>query len=245
LAQAIRGNASSYSHSQWQTPTSNGKTKPSDGTGQSLIDQARTFPNWPTPRAEDSECCGNHPNAMDSLTGAVKMWGTPRVTTNGGIPCPEHTGKGSRLEDQVALWPMPMAGTKTRTAQGGIQLHQAVDNWPTPRASANENRTTRRAPSHGQDHGKCLAAEAAEFHPRDFISHYLPQGQVMDNGFVVSSTRRRLNPRFVEWLMGWPLGYTHFDCPLPEMEWSHWLRHMRLCLCGLLSKTEGVSHETG
>lgn len=29
-------------------------------------------------------------------------WGTPRVTNNGGIPSPEVTGRGSRLEDQAA-----------------------------------------------------------------------------------------------------------------------------------------------
>jgi hypothetical protein len=32
--------------------------------------------------------------------------------------------------------------------------------WPTPRASANENRTTGNAPSHGKSHGKTLAGEA-------------------------------------------------------------------------------------
>ena len=37
-------------------------------------------------------------------------WGTPRVTTNGGSPSPQCTGRGSRLEDQVAMaWPTPAA----------------------------------------------------------------------------------------------------------------------------------------
>ena len=34
---------------------------------------------WPSPRGEDSESCGNHPDATDSLTGATKFWGTPRA----------------------------------------------------------------------------------------------------------------------------------------------------------------------
>lgn len=40
-------------------------------------------------------------------------WGTPRVTTNDGTPCPDATVKGSRLEDQagtLAGWITPMAG---------------------------------------------------------------------------------------------------------------------------------------
>jgi hypothetical protein len=32
---------------------------------------------WPTARAEDSECCGNHPDAQDSLGGATRSWSTP------------------------------------------------------------------------------------------------------------------------------------------------------------------------
>src|SRR5271166_6485360 len=29
---------------------------------------------WPTARSEDSESCGNHPGATDSLTGATRNW---------------------------------------------------------------------------------------------------------------------------------------------------------------------------
>src|SRR5262249_54000234 len=29
---------------------------------------------WPSPRAEDSESCGNHPDAKDSLTGVSRQW---------------------------------------------------------------------------------------------------------------------------------------------------------------------------
>src|SRR5262249_9805201 len=36
------------------------------------------LPIWPTPREEDSQCCGNHPGAVDSLNRAAKMWPTPR-----------------------------------------------------------------------------------------------------------------------------------------------------------------------
>ena len=40
-----------------------------------------------------------------------------------------------------------------------------------------------------------------------------------------SGLPRRLNPAFVEWLMGWPLGWTDF-APVAT-EWSRWLRRMR------------------
>ena len=44
--------------------------------------------------------------------------------------------------------------------------------------------------------------------------------------------RPRLNPAFVEWLMGVPHGWTDF-APLGT-EWSRWSRRMRSCLSGLV-----------
>lgn len=53
------------------------------------------------------------------------------------------------------------------------------------------------------------------------------QTQVLSEGM-------QLNPRFVEWLMGMPIGWTAF-APL-GMEWSHWLSHMRSELLRLDSR---------
>lgn len=59
---------------------------------------------WGTPSArdhKDSISMGTAPE--NGLLGRqVWGWATPRVTTNNGIPCPEKTGNGSRLEDQAA-----------------------------------------------------------------------------------------------------------------------------------------------
>ena len=46
-----------------------------------------------------------------------------------------------------------------------------------------------------------------------------------------SKSTRRLNPRFVTWLMGWPLTDSGFSA----MEWSHYRPRMRSYLYGLLS----------
>jgi hypothetical protein len=52
-----------------------------DRRSPEAMERERDRPNagasWPTPRAEDSECCGNHPNAQDSLTGVTREWPTP------------------------------------------------------------------------------------------------------------------------------------------------------------------------
>lgn len=40
---------------------------------------AKQATGWPTPRSEDAEACGNHPNAQDSLGGVSRQWTTPQA----------------------------------------------------------------------------------------------------------------------------------------------------------------------
>lgn len=67
------------------------------------------------------------------------------------------------------LLPTPSTSEATGTghaAQGGMNLRHAVSLLPTPRASANENRQTRRTPSQEAGrHGKSLAAEVCSLLP--------------------------------------------------------------------------------
>ena len=71
--------------------------------------------------------------AASSQTGFIL--GTARVATNGGIPCPESTGKGCRIEDQAATWATPTAHERTHTPRQvhhGEQLANQVDLWASP-----------------------------------------------------------------------------------------------------------------
>ena len=120
----------------WGTPTSRDWK---DGTAESCarvpvnkLLGREIHINWPTPNTMDVLPCRNpteyaeknrtrggrkNRKALSNLREAVhspvyvsKNWGTPRVTTNGGTPSPQCTGKGSRLEDQVAMplsWATP------------------------------------------------------------------------------------------------------------------------------------------
>ena len=262
---------------------------------------------WPTPRTEDAECCGNHPNAVDSLNGAVALWPTPsareekadrmsdeahqrhkerpdssfnlstearlwatpragkvtaedaerwnRRQAKGGVSMPplamqaalwptprpaeaDHAGRRTimpssmvGLVETATLWPTPMAGTETRSAQGGIQLHQTASRWPTPaeRDWKGANGTEHLENGTGRKHLDQLP---------NFVRHCSPlDPQTSTAGGKSSRTTRRLNPRFVEWLMGWPLGWSEIGCVLPGTEWSRWLRAMHSSLCALLCST--------
>ena len=67
--------------------------------------------SWQSPKASDPEHSGPNmrysnggmPLPAQVLNAQTPNWGTPRVTTNGGHPSPQCTGRGSRLEDQVAM----------------------------------------------------------------------------------------------------------------------------------------------
>ncbi len=265
--------------------------------------------SWPTPRSEDAERCGNHPNAVDSLTGAIALWPTPKTPTGGreskasknargsggtdlqttaqlwatpragkvtaeraehwskrqakgGVSTPplamqaalwptprpaeaDHAGRRKimtssmvGLVETATLWPTPMAGTETRSAQGGIQLKQTASRWPTPaeRDWKGPNGAEHLANGSGRKHLDQLP---------NFVRHCSPPAPAPSTpGGKSSRTTRRLNPRFVEWLMGWPLGWSEIGCALPATEWSRWRRAMHSSLCALLCSTGECGGET-
>lgn len=87
-------------------------------------------------------------------------------------------------------------GSKRGIGKGhiGTTLTDFVWLWPTPRASERENRSLKRTPSQkAGKHGLYLASEVNE--AQRFVGK--PGGH--------------LNPTWVEWLMGFPLGWTDLE----------------------------------
>lgn len=128
-------------------------------------------------------------------------------------------------------WPTPNTqdsennGGPSQLSRRTPPLNAAAMMWPTPRSSANENRTTKNAPSHGTTHEKTLAGEASE-------SSLLALGTEA-SGHEHSSECLRLNPQFVGWLMGLPPGWTDPDSPIASTGFAAWetvssrsLRHL-------------------
>lgn len=127
------------------------------------------------------------------------IWPRSGMTADGQcweLPMSEHrtsgTGSGS--------WPTPVASdTSSRSkpyAQGGTPLSLAVK-WPTPRAKDGKG---------AQQPGAATLARMRGYGPN------LSEA-------VVEQSGGQLNPTWVEWLMGWPLGWTDLK-PL-ETDRSH------------------------
>lgn len=116
--------------------------RPTNESGCSSSESGET---WPTPAASDTEgsrspAPGNPNKAQIGLPNAVRA-AAPNWKTPHGFCGQEADGYGGGGEFAKQV------------------RHVEANNWPTPRASENENRTTRNAPSHGNGHGKTLAGE--------------------------------------------------------------------------------------
>jgi hypothetical protein len=137
----------------------------------------------------------------------IEMWGTPRNSDGmkGKLRNPQNiTNHKSRLEDQVAMWPTPSAtdymGAKkkgieiknnrfvrislTTGVEYGAKLTDAVHKWPTP--------TTR---DH-KDTGNSIQ------------NKNVPVNSLLGRAVEPTKMKGSLDPEFVEYLMGYPVGLT-------------------------------------
>jgi len=170
---------------------------------------------WPTPTVGDSKSARNSTarrqripptgiHAGHTLTDAVTMWPTPNVP-NGGRRVP----KGATIKGGTT----PTAYYKGKKCQVGLE--QAVAWWPTPTASprdANPKRFMRGNPN--------LAGCVAKF-----ATPNAADATGMHGGGQGRSLRTdvggQLNPPWVAWLMGFPIGWTDSE-PLATQSFPQW-----------------------
>ena len=86
-----------------------------------------------------------------------------------------------------------------------VQVAKREQKWPTPKSSEYKGAALDRIP--GTDKYRGNLCEKAE------LETGAPQ---LENGKVM-----RLNPDWVEWLMGWPVGWTSME-KITELDWRDW-----------------------
>jgi hypothetical protein len=148
---------------------------------------------WPTARAEDSESCGNHPGATDSLTGATRNWPTPsardwKSETRLENRPEQHAPNLSQFV-YLALLQDPPIHDGPQSSENGQTSRR---HWPTPDTQNGRPGEATRTPAPGR---KIADISAGDRHAVS-LHHLTNLGP------------RRLNPRFVEWLMGFPIGWS-------------------------------------
>jgi hypothetical protein len=252
--------------SLWSTPRSSDGEKggPNQRFSAGGIPLAAQTAQWPTPDAavsnegEDPEtflarqerikATGINGNGMGTpLAMAAKMWPTPAARDVKGANGPEHMENGTgRLHlDQLPnfvqfLWRTPTASEGKRgnspawipdDKAGEHSLNRQASQWMTPRTVV--GKYTRDS---GDPEKERLTLEG-----QATLASFLPDRPISTVGEESSHIRRTLNPRFVEWLMGWPLGWTSLGLTPPasngfacsETALYHWKQAMRSALYAL------------
>ncbi len=191
---------------------------------------------WPTPTARDHKSCEaseqTHVRNARPLSEAVGLWYTPNVP-NGGRTLSDGTSQTGMtadgikrqvgLENQARGWPNQSFGA------GGMPLPAQAQQWPTPRS----HEVGQYQYSRG-DKTKPVATLTGR-------AYSLPVPVIYPVGGIPSKERRSLNPLFVEWLMGWPPGWTLLawtDLGCSATALCLWRRRMRCALSRL-----GLPHE--
>lgn len=101
------------------------------------------------------------------------------------------------------LWERQTLARRTSESASGF--------WPTPQASDNRDRGNMETPA---------------------IKRRIEKGKQVMLSMCVSSENGRLNPDWVEWLMGWPIGQTDLK-PLETGRFQEWQQqHSHICTAG-------------
>lgn len=220
-----------------------------------LQNQARMWPTASTSTGGPDMIRRDTGRPNSTLTTAVSLWPTPdsSVFNDGEEPDTflnrqqrqkakgiNGNGMGLTLAMASKVWPTPAArdfkgansAEHLEKSSGSLHLDQLpnfVEHlWSTPRASDGEKGGPNQSFGAG---GHPLAAQAFS----------LPVHTTVKTGKPCSTERRSLNPLFVEWLMGWPPGWTllvssDFGCSSTAL--SRFKLHMRCALSHLASHDE-------
>jgi hypothetical protein len=172
-----------------------------------------TWPRWGTMR--DGECWGLATpvrRISENESGSSERWPTPRKFGAMNQTMSENLagrGKGN-LGEAVAskmFWPTPdtcAGGTGPSQASRKSPRLQDVVKWATPCARDGKEQT--------------LSSALAATHADPSKSRQLPRQMSAESPELHGG---RLNPMWVEWLMGWPLGWTDLQ-PLETDKFRQW-----------------------
>ncbi|RQR87679.1 hypothetical protein DIE09_06395 [Burkholderia sp. Bp9010] len=172
---------------------------------------------WQTPVADDAieRTAGKwNSRGEPKLSAEVKLWPTQTagLADKGGRITPRKGREGGTLIEAVSsrMYPTPCAidagsGRVNKSPSPGaaerptLAMMARKGMWPTPCASASKGSSP-----------AALTRKSGKDRSNDRIDHA-----------VMASDGGQLNPEWVEWLMGWPIGHTALK-PLETARYREW-----------------------
>ena len=166
----------------------------------------------------------------EALALGIVNWSTPKATdgAKGGPGQSYGSGSTPPLPAQAAQWPTPAAQNWKGSSEASITRTDGKSRMDLLHYRA-EQGFTHPAPATSPDGPRSF--------PHAPISRPLWASMIASHGRAVSRrilkgrSRRRLNPLFVGWLMGWPIG--HALCVCSATEFTLWQQRMRGALSQL------------
>ena len=157
----------------------------------------------------------------EALALGITSWSTPKATdrAKGGTP---------PLPAQAAQWPTPAAQNWKGSSEASITRTDGKSRMDILHYRA-EQGFTRPALAITQDGPQSLPHAAIS--RRLWASMTASHGRVASRRILKGRSRQRLNPLFVGWLMGLPIG--HALCACSATEFIRWQQHMRGALSQL------------
>jgi DNA (cytosine-5)-methyltransferase 1 len=184
---------------------------------------AKQANQWSTPKAFDARNCERKtPNTTDgcrSLANDLAHWQTPAADS--------FRSRGGDRKDEMKL-----------DQQARNHEAQPTRFWGSPRAAEYKGSGPEGSKSHQHrlDRGY-LDAQCESFHPDPELLKNGETFSAITLGSPLPSQRKKLNPLFVSWLMGWPIWWcakepTPYGCSAMASFLSNQRRHLSNLLGG-------------
>lgn len=224
----------------WKWPGSFAKFSPASRSWKTrqcsllagLESYSETWPRWGLMR--DGECLAQPMPVLRTSESGSGLW--PTVRSSDG----ERGGRGDLIQavrgnpnSHYSMWTTPSASDATRGGtitenMTGTSLAQQINTptmWPTPHGFSKDGKSN--GPS-GNELGR--AVNQSQRFPTPCSSDHKGsskpgqrRGQLTDPAMGAIPAGGSLNPTWVAWLMGWPLGWTSCE-PLATDKFQQWQR---------------------
>ena len=219
------------SFAKWNPHTRSWKTAQCSLFG-GLEDYSGTWPRWGEMR--DGECSAQ---PMSSGLEELRAWITSASESGSSLPTPTKCGNynrkgasaksGDGLATVVRRLPTLHGMSKDGRSNGpsGNELGRAVNRMQTPVADDAVDRKDGKINSRGEPKLSAQVKRAGTPAASDWKGSSKPgqrRGQLTDPAMGVIEAGGSLNPPWVEWLMGWPIGWTDLQ-PLVMDKFQQWL----------------------
>lgn len=203
---------------------------------------------WPTPNTEDAKQTGGVKSREDGrqamLHDTARKWPTPQVGDGENSHGQISGDFRNKVEALTENWPTPRANATDSTRpnqKGGKLLAGEAKSWPSPKArdwKSGQGAKKRQSPDLDKVAEGCLigppdpvdgSSGAESSKPTPDSGQHWQTPRVGPKGTAGEGARhggqpkgRKLNPRFVEWLMGWPDGWSHPLLSIDKTDFDSW-----------------------